>query len=95
MSKEKINSLKIKLIQFGFNEPFTKDSYNYNLVSHILSEFIKTQTENISLKEEINILNKKNKSLLESENIKEKFCAQIKVLNEDKKKLLWEIKELK
>ena len=95
MSKEKINSLKIKLVQFGFNEPFTKDSYNYNLVSHILSEFIKAQTENISLKEEINILNKKNKSLLESENIKEKFCAQIKVLNEDKKKLLWEIKELK
>ena len=93
MSKEKINSLKIKLKQFGFNDPFTKD--NYNLISHLLTDFIKVQSENISLKEEINILNKKNKSLLESENIKDKFCEQIKILTTDKKKLMLEIKELK
>ena len=78
MSKEKKNSLKIKLKQFGFNDPFTKD--NYNLISHLLTDFIKAQSENISLKKEINTLNKKNKSLLESENISDKFCEQIKVL---------------
>ena len=71
MSKEKINSLKIQLKQFCFNDPCTKD--NYNLISHLLTDFIKEQSEKISLKEEKNILNKKNKSLLESENIKDKI----------------------
>ena len=63
MSKEKINSLKIKLKQFGFNEPFTKD--NYNLISHLLTDFIKLQSDNISLKEELNIIKKQNISLLD------------------------------
>ena len=93
MSKEKINSLKQQLKQFGFNESFTKD--NYNIISHLLNDFIKSQSENISLKEEINLLNQKNKILLESENIKNKFCEQIKILNNDKKNLLKQIKELK
>ena len=91
--KETINSLKIKLKQFGFNEPFTKDSFN--LISHLLSEFIKTQKENISLKEEINILKKQNISLLDSDNIKNKYAEQIKILIDDKKKILARINELK
>ena len=53
MSKEKMNSLKIKLKQFGFNELFTKE--NFNLISHLFSEFTKLQTENIFLKDEKNI----------------------------------------
>ena len=91
--KETINSLKIKLKQFGFNEPFTKDSFN--LIFHLLSEFIKTQKENISLKEEINILKKQNISLLDSDNIKNKYAEQIKILIDDKKKILARINELK
>jgi hypothetical protein len=93
MSKEKINSLKMNLKQFGFNEPFTKD--NYNIISHLLNDFIKSQSENIALKEEIKLLTQKNKILLESDNIKNKFSEQIKILNDDKKKLLLQIKELK
>ena len=92
MSKEKMNSLKIKLKQFGFNEPITKD--NFNLISHLFTEFTKLQTENISLKEEINILKKQNLSLLDSNEIKNKYAEQIKILIEDKKKILSKIKEL-
>ena len=96
--KDTINSLKLKLKQFGFNEPFTKDSFN--LISHLFSEFINTQKENISLKEEINVLKKQNLkkqniSLLDSENIKNKYAEQIKILIEDKKKILARINELK
>ena len=92
MSKEKMNSLKIKLKQFGFNELFTKE--NFNLISHLFSEFTKLQTENIFLKEEINILKKQNLSLLDSDAIKNKYAEQIKILIEDKKKILSKIKEL-
>ena len=93
MSKDKISSLKTKLKQFGFTEQFTKD--NYNIISHLLTDFIKIQKENISLKEELNIIKKQNISLLDSDKIKNKFAEQIKILINDKKKLALEIKELK
>lgn len=93
MSKDKISSLKTKLKQFGFTEQFTKD--NYNIISHLLTDFIKIQKENISLKEELNIIKKKNIFLLDSDKIKNKFAEQIKILINDKKKLALEIKELK
>ena len=44
MSKEKINSLKMKLQQFRLNKKFTKDSYNYNLLYNILFKFIIIKT---------------------------------------------------
>ena len=93
MSKEKINSLKLRLKEFGFNESFNKD--NYPLISHLLNEYIKLQSENISIKKEINILKQKNISLLDSNNIKNKYSEQIKILLEEKKKYISEIKELK
>ena len=60
--KDTINSLKLKLKQFGFNEPFTKDSFN--LISHLFSEFINTQKENISFIYKIKIKCQKKKQLI-------------------------------
>ena len=104
---DKITALKNKLMIYGFNEPFSEE--NYDLVNHIISDFNKVllsfkslekektffEEKNNILEEQIGTLNQQIDTLLERNKLQEKLESLILTLNEDKKKLVEEVNELK
>ena len=104
---DKITALKDKLITYDFNEPFSEE--NYELVNHIISDFNKVllsfkslekkkaffEEKNKMLEEQIGTLNQQIDALFERNKLQEKLESLILTLNEDKKKLMEEISELK
>ena len=104
---DKFLILKKKLQTFGFNEPFKKE--NYDLISHIISDFEKILFSSKSISNEKNALESKNRileneietlkqqinSLLDKNIIDKKIETKLKFHNEDKKNFLSEINKLK
>ena len=92
---------------YGFNEPFNKE--NYDLINHIITDFNKILFSFKSISNEKNSLESKNKileneietlkqqinSLLDKNIIDNKIENKLKTHNEDKKKFISEINELK